>query len=92
MKHLTFFMLLLMPLNLAAQDASNTKSEDAVQEQKVQEEKVEEATPIQDQPVAANATPRAEALRERKLSDAFKQFIPSERISADNAVPVPIDI
>jgi hypothetical protein len=31
-------------------------------------------------------------LKKRALGDAFKIFRPSEAISADNAVPFPIDI
>jgi len=31
-------------------------------------------------------------LKNRKLSDVFEQFVPSESISADNAVPFPVDI
>lgn len=34
----------------------------------------------------------AGALRDRNLSDAFKNFQPSEEISADNAVSFPVDI
>ncbi len=36
--------------------------------------------------------PKANELRTRDLGDAFKIFKPSEAISADNAVPFPIDI
>jgi hypothetical protein len=31
-------------------------------------------------------------LKEKKLSDIFEQFVPTETISADNAVPFPVDI
>jgi hypothetical protein len=31
-------------------------------------------------------------LKNRNLSDIFEQFVPSETISADNAVPFPVDI
>lgn len=33
-----------------------------------------------------------EPLKNRKLSEAIEQFIPTESISADNAVPFPVDI
>ncbi len=33
-----------------------------------------------------------ESLKNRKLSEAIEQFIPTETISADNAVPFPVDI
>ena len=35
---------------------------------------------------------KAGSLKNRKLSQAIEQFIPTETISADNAVPFPIDI
>lgn len=41
---------------------------------------------------AENELPDAGELRKRNLGDAFKIFKPSEAISADNAVPFPIDI
>jgi hypothetical protein len=31
-------------------------------------------------------------LKQKNLSKAFEEFIPSEKISADNAVPFPVDI
>jgi hypothetical protein len=36
--------------------------------------------------------PQAENLKNRDLGAAFKTFRPSEEISADNAVPFPVDI
>ncbi len=36
--------------------------------------------------------PEAEQLRSRDLGSAFKNFRPSEEISADNAVSFPVDI
>lgn len=36
--------------------------------------------------------PQAENLKNRKLGTAFRRFRPSEEISADNAVPFPVDI
>lgn len=36
--------------------------------------------------------PDAGNLRQKKLGEAFKEFTPSEEISADNAVPFPTDI
>ena len=38
------------------------------------------------------SAPAAANLRNRKLGDAFKNFRPSEEISADNAVAFPVDI
>ena len=37
-------------------------------------------------------TPQAENLKNRNLGAAFRSFSPSEEISADNAVPYPVDI
>lgn len=37
-------------------------------------------------------TPEAGNLRSRDLGDSFKNFRPSEEISADNAVSFPVDI
>ena len=36
--------------------------------------------------------PKAENLKNRDLGAAFRSFQPSEEISADNAVPFPVDI
>jgi len=36
--------------------------------------------------------PQAENLKNRNLGAAFRSFRPSEEISADNAVPFPVDI
>ncbi len=41
---------------------------------------------------ATTEPPQAENLRNRELGAAFRQFRPSEEISADNAVPFPVDI
>ena len=40
----------------------------------------------------ANESAASEQLRSRELSDAFKNFRPSEEITADNAVSFPVDI
>jgi hypothetical protein len=46
--------------------------------------------------VATDPTPTeilgGTGLKNRKLSEVFEQFVPSESISADNAVPFPVDI
>ncbi len=38
------------------------------------------------------ATPDSDNLKDRSLGDAFRNFRPSEEISADNAVAFPVDI
>lgn len=50
-----------------------------------------ETTPAETQ-VPAQDTRGGAGLKERKLSDIFEQFVPTETISADNAVPFPTDI
>lgn len=40
----------------------------------------------------AEPAPEADKLRSRDLGEAFSNFRPSEEISADNAVPFPVDI
>jgi len=41
---------------------------------------------------ATDSLPEASQLRQRDLGDAFRNFKPSEEISADNAVSFPVDI
>ena len=41
---------------------------------------------------AAGSLPEASQLLQRALGDAFRNFKPSEEISADNAVSFPVDI
>ena len=41
---------------------------------------------------SSEPAPEADRLKERDLGDAFRRFVPSEAISADNAVPFPVDI
>lgn len=41
---------------------------------------------------ASAPVPSADNLRARDLGDALQNFRPSEEISADNAVPFPVDI
>ncbi len=51
----------------------------------------EKATPTTD--TGANTPEQGrENLKNRELGDAFRSFQPSEEISADNAVPFPVDI
>ena len=41
---------------------------------------------------SSKQAPEADRLKKRDLGDAFRRFVPSEAISADNAVPFPVDI
>ena len=85
MKNLMMFLVLIMASSVGAEETSIAKEPEQVDETVQQAPQPEEAK--QD-----DIVPDADALRERKLSDAFEQFIPSETISADNAVPFPTDI
>ena len=71
-------LCILMPcLALAAESEQRTEASDGVDVPEIDKQ----------DPPEANDT-----LRDKKLSDAFKDFTPTERISADNAVPFPVDI
>jgi len=77
MKKLLLVMLvLLVPVN--AEEAPEKQEEE---EQPTTETASEEAP-----------APQAGNLRNRELGDAFRNFQPSEEISADNAVSFPVDI
>ena len=56
------------------------------------QEKTEE--PEQSRPETDNRqeAPAPEKLRNREIGDAFRNFRPSEEITADNAVGFPVDI
>ena len=41
---------------------------------------------------SSEPVPKADRLKKQDLGDAFRRFVPSEAISADNAVPFPVDI
>ncbi|MBL6691002.1 MAG: hypothetical protein ISP91_11465 [Pseudomonadales bacterium] len=78
MKKLLFLALLSLLMPLAA--------EEAPEKQEGEEQKTETS--------ASDETPAPQAgnLRNRELGDAFRNFQPSEEISADNAVSFPVDI
>ena len=52
------------------------------------------ATQTTDEPVSKvqESTPQAGDLTEKTLGESFRNFVPSELISSDNAVPFPVDI
>jgi len=67
----------------ASESTRNTEQPDADEEQnKIPDSKQ----------VSTTGPPQAENLKNRELGAAFRQFRPSEAISADNAVPFPVDI
>ena len=51
-----------------------------------------EAEQSQPEPETELEEPAPEQLRNRELGDAFRNFRPSEEITADNAVGFPVDI
>ncbi len=96
-KLMLLLLLLLLPVlflvspgyGAEQEEASNpdkTKAETGLNEPTRQAAEANNETSLQKQ------SPDENKLRERKLSDAFKKFVPSESISADNAVPFPVDI
>ena len=58
----------------------------------VAQETIEEADQSRPELEAAPEAPAPEKLRNREIGDAFKNFRPSEEITADNAVGFPVDI
>lgn len=85
-----------------AEEAEAAVSEPSVSEPSVSEPIVSEpSAAAQSKSEQSEATAKPEApkdtlggdgLKNRKLSDIFEQFVPTETISADNAVPFPVDI
>jgi hypothetical protein len=92
---LTLFIALFITLSIAvplhAQEQTTAASEPTASEtdsaaiDDPAEQKKTAAEQIEQQPEAEN-------LKNRDLGAAFRSFQPSEEISADNAVPFPIDI
>ena len=58
----------------------------------VAQETIEEAEKSLHELEAESEVPAPEKLRNREIGDAFKNFRPSEEITADNAVGFPVDI
>ena len=82
------------PLAMPAQMATMPSIVNAATQQEISADATE-PTPEKDIQAAAKVEvelPDAKELRKRNLGVAFKIFKPSEAISADNAVPFPIDI
>lgn len=85
MRHILLYLTLMMYSPIAP--AQNPDEEtNTAQESPATEEAAPESSEDDQQ------EPEPEKLRKKELGEAFKQFKPSEEISADNAVPFPIDI
>tara|TARA_E500000331_G_scaffold298311_2_gene298060 strand:- start:4609 stop:4893 length:285 start_codon:yes stop_codon:yes gene_type:complete len=89
---LVLCVLLLSIPNLALAQAdptsvTNKTEKEVVKDVEPDSDKKENQTRRSSEPA-----PEADRLKERDLGDAFRRFVPSEAISADNAVPFPVDI
>jgi len=74
-------------------DTKVNQSKAAESEQPSTEEQLlSKEQPTTNEQLPTNEQPQAENLKNRALGAAFRQFRPSEEISADNAVPFPVDI
>ena len=80
--------LLLMTLLLFITPLQAEEQEQPSQQQAASTATTSEATAEEE----AEPAPEAGNLRARELGDAFRNFQPSEEISADNAVSFPVDI
>lgn len=71
-------------------DAANTR----VPDEEPDDEEQDDEQPDDEKPNEAETDqqPEADNLKNRDLGAAFRSFRPSEEISADNAVPFPVDI
>ena len=77
------------PTNNAPGNANTRPQVNTVVEQST---KPDNEQPSTNEQLPTTAPPQAENLKNRELGAAFRQFRPSEEISADNAVPFPVDI
>ena len=88
---LTCFLTLLIVMPLQAQEETTTSSETKVSG--TDSAAVDDSTEQQKTGTEQNEPqPQADNLKNRDLGAAFRSFRPSEEISADNAVPFPVDI
>ena len=100
MRYLLWFALLTTPISLLAEtqpapqdDPAVIATDDATPDPPPQDSTETDSAPVVEDALPAENLPEsAGTLRERKLSEAFEKFVPSETISADNAVPFPVDI
>lgn len=82
-------LLISRGVSSAESDVTETHVGDAAQKTVDADEGV---APTGDKEVTPAPGPETDRLRNRDLGKALEQFTPSEAISADNAVPFPIDI
>ena len=84
--------LLPVILLLAAEGSIGAEVPDPKAGTEPQAESGTDNTPTPEPAPPQASPPEANNLRERALGEAFRTFRPSEEISADNAVPFPVDI
>lgn len=87
---LIFVSILLLALPVVAEQATQASPTPETEQGETPEQG---EVPQQGEPDQASPdAPTGEQLRSRELGEAFRIFRPSEEISADNAVPFPVDI
>jgi hypothetical protein len=92
---MTLAALFALPLNAAEGRQEAAPSPDSSgQIDLIRDDDVEPADVSEEQTSqqSSKPAPQGDNLRSRDIGDAFKNFQPSEEISADNAVPFPVDI
>lgn len=100
---ITLAGLFALPLNAAENQQQSVPTSDSsgqidpildddIESADVLKEQTSEALPKQSSKLSPKPVPQGNNLRARNIGDAFKNFQPSEEISADNAVTFPVDI
>ncbi len=80
------------PMTRAAEDSNPQAPEQQLEQGEKQETPQEIEQTAEKDTDATRPETGSESLKNRALGDAFRSFEPSEEISADNAVPFPVDI
>lgn len=80
--------LLLFTLSVSSAEEQNSTPDEVNQSDQSNQSQGEDRIETEQ----TDPAPEADNLRNRGLGDAFKNFQPSEEISADNAVTFPVDI
>ncbi|MFT5210475.1 MAG: hypothetical protein ACI9CE_002200 [Flavobacterium sp.] len=91
---ITIVLIILISLFILPAESDGAETEenpDTVVDGNVVEGNVAEGNIVEEK-VEELEKASGSGLRKKRLSKAFEQFIPSEKISADNAVPFPVDI
>jgi len=96
---MTLATLFALPLNAAegqqedVPSPDNSDQIDPIRDDNVEPADVSEEQTFKHSPKqSSEPAPQGGNLRARDIGDAFKNFQPSEEISADNAVTFPVDI